>query len=33
MSGCWSYFLEMYCRMDEASEIWVDFLKGSDRML
>jgi hypothetical protein len=33
MSGCWSYFLEMYCRMDEASEIWVDFRKGSDRML
>jgi hypothetical protein len=23
----------MYCRMDEASEIWVDFRKGSDRML
>lgn len=33
MSGCWSYFVEMYCRMDVDSEICVDFRNGSDRML
>jgi hypothetical protein len=33
MSGCWSYFLEMYWRIDEASESCVDFRKGRERML
>jgi hypothetical protein len=30
MSGCWSYFLEMYWRIDDARESWVDFRNGSD---
>lgn len=33
MSGCWSYFLEMYWRIDDASETCVALRKGSDRTL
>lgn len=33
MSGCCSYFLEMYWRIDEERDICVDFRKGSDKML
>lgn len=33
MSGCWSYFVAMYCRMLADKAICVDFLNGSDRIL